>query len=49
MVYDQAGLTGALAGPPVPAGMWAGRLGVDCVVTVESKGEPARGRVVRFT
>jgi hypothetical protein len=27
--------------------MWAGRLGARALVTVEAKGEPARGRVLR--
>jgi hypothetical protein len=49
MVFDTSALRGSLAYPPVPSGMWAGRLGADVLVTVESKGEPARGRVVRIT
>ena len=47
MVFDASALRGSLAYPPVPSGMWAGRLGADTLVTVESKGEPARGRVLR--
>jgi hypothetical protein len=48
MVFDTSALRGTLAVPPVPAGMWAGRLGADAIVTVESKGEPSRGRVIRL-
>ncbi len=48
MVFDMSGLRGKLALPPVPTGMWAGRLGPDAIVTVESKGEPSRGRVIRL-
>jgi hypothetical protein len=49
MSFDQTGLRGTLLPPPAPIGMWAGRLGGDLIVTVESKGEPARGRVIRIT
>jgi hypothetical protein len=48
MVFDRSALLGSSVRPPVPSGMWAGRLGVDAVVTVASKGDPARGRVVRI-
>ena len=48
MVFDTSALRGTLAFPPVPAGMWAGRLGADTLVTVEAKGEPSRGRVIRI-
>ncbi|MCW5837761.1 MAG: hypothetical protein KIS78_35540 [Labilithrix sp.] len=48
MVFDPTATSGALASPPVPRGMWAGRLGADLLVTVEAKGEPARGRVIRL-
>ena len=37
---------GAELKPPVPEGMWVGKLGSEMIVTVEAKGEPARGRVV---
>jgi hypothetical protein len=48
MVFDRSAIVGSLVyGDDVPRGMWAGRLGTDCIVTVESKGEPSRGRVVR--
>jgi hypothetical protein len=47
MVFDQSALRGRVMPPPVPSGMWVGRLGEDAFVTVESKGEPARGRVIR--
>lgn len=49
MVFEPAGIRGARAHLPVPSGMWAGRLGADAVVTVESKGDPAGGRVVRLS
>ncbi len=48
LIFDASALRGTLAPPPVPAGMWAGRLGRDTLVTVEAKGEPARGRVIRI-
>lgn len=48
MLFDRSATRGSLLPPPVPSGMWAGRLGMDAIVTVESKGEPARGRVVRI-
>ena len=48
MIFDRSALRGSLALPPVPTGMWAGRLGTDLLITVESKGEPARGRVIRI-
>ena len=48
MLFDRSATVGALLPEPVPTGMWAGRLGSDLLVTVESKGEPARGRVLRI-
>jgi hypothetical protein len=48
MVFDTTALRGKLAFPPVPAGMWAGRLGEAMLVTVDAKGEPSRGRVLRI-
>jgi hypothetical protein len=48
MIFDRSAIRGTLLTPPVPSGMWAGRLGVDTLVTVEAKGEPARGRVLRI-
>jgi hypothetical protein len=47
-MFDPAATKGAHLAPPVPTGMWAGRLGADVIVTVESKGEPARGRAIRI-
>jgi hypothetical protein len=47
MIFDRTATKGSLVVGPVPSGMWAGRLGTDTLVTVESKGEPSRGRVVR--
>ncbi len=48
MVFDASAIRGARVFETVPTGMWAGRLGTDTLVTVESKGEPARGRVIRI-
>ncbi len=48
MLFDRSATVGTLLPEPVPTGMWAGRLGSDLLVTVESKGEPARGRVLRI-
>ncbi|HSO36042.1 MAG TPA: hypothetical protein VLT33_26120 [Labilithrix sp.] len=48
MLFDRSATRGALLPEPVPTGMWAGRLGSDLLVTVEAKGEPARGRVLRI-
>lgn len=47
-MFDRAATVGAFLSPPVPAGMWAGRLGADLLVTVDAKGEPARARVLRI-
>ena len=47
--FDRAALFGSLATLPVPAGMWAGRLGDDVLVTVEAKGAPARGEILRIS
>jgi hypothetical protein len=48
MMFDRSATQGTLLPFPVPIGMWAGRLGTGAIVTVEAKGEPARGRVVRI-
>jgi hypothetical protein len=48
MQFDRAAIRGALLKPPVPAGMWVGPIGVDAIVTVLAKGEPAQGYVVRL-
>jgi hypothetical protein len=48
LLFDPSATRGSLVAPPVPTGMWAGRLGADCIVTVEAKGEPSRGRVLRI-
>jgi hypothetical protein len=48
MVYDRSALRGVVANKPVPTGMWVGKLGTDALVTVESKGNPSRGRVIRL-
>lgn len=49
MRFDPSGIVGSLLLDEAPPGMWAGRLGSDHLVTVESKGEPARGRILRVT
>jgi hypothetical protein len=46
--FDLTATKGAFLTPPVPSGMWAGRLGTSSLVTVEAKGEPTRGRVFRI-
>jgi hypothetical protein len=48
MQFDRSAIRGVLLKPPFPSGMWAGRLGSDCLVTVESKGDPVVARVLRF-
>ncbi|MBI5534769.1 MAG: hypothetical protein HY898_18735 [Deltaproteobacteria bacterium] len=48
MHFDPTALRGVQLKPPAPSGMWVGRLGADAIVTVESKGDPARGRVIRL-
>lgn len=47
MKFDRSAIVGSVIYEGVPNGMWAGRLGADAIVTVESKGDPARGRVIR--
>jgi hypothetical protein len=47
MKFDRSAIVGKVLHDEVPAGMWASRLGADLIVTVEAKGEPARGRVIR--
>ena len=49
MKFDRSAIVGSVLSGDVPNGMWAGRLGGDALVTVESKGDPARGRVFRVT
>ncbi len=48
MLFDRSALRGGRVRPPVPRGMWVGRLGADALITVEAKGEPALVRVVRL-
>jgi hypothetical protein len=48
MLFDRSAIRGAVVKPPVPTGMWVGRIGGDAIVTVESKGDPVRGRVFRL-
>jgi len=48
MTFDRSAIRGARVKPPVPGGMWVGRIGPEAIVTVESKGDPARGRVLRL-
>lgn len=47
MKFDRSAIVGSVIYEDVPSGMWAGRLGASAIVTVESKGDPARGRVIR--
>jgi hypothetical protein len=44
MMFDATGRKGSLV-TPAPSGMWAGRIGTNAIITVESKGDPARARV----
>ena len=48
MQFDRSALYGKMLAPPVPLGMWAGRIGRDAIVTVDPKAKPARGTVVRI-
>lgn len=48
MLFDRSATRGTVLSPPVPTGMWLGRIGADALVLVEAKGEPARGSVVRI-
>jgi hypothetical protein len=48
MRFEAAGIQGKLLSPPFPAGMWAGSMGTNVLVTVDSKGEPARASVLRM-
>jgi hypothetical protein len=48
MQFDRAAIRGVVLKPPVPTGMWVGRIGIDAIVTVDAKGEPALGHVVRL-
>jgi hypothetical protein len=48
MLFDPSGILGARLRAPVPTGMWVGKLGNDCIVTIDAAGEPARGRVLRI-
>ena len=48
MLFDRSATRGTLLAPPVPRGMWVGRLGPDGLLTVEPKGEPAVARLYRF-
>lgn len=50
MIFDHTGIRGALLPSDAPSGMWAGKLvssGTSAVVTVESKGDPARAHIWR--
>lgn len=48
MSFDRTGVLGMREKPPVPSGMWVGRLGQDLLLTVASKGDPASGKVFRI-
>lgn len=45
MAFDRSAIQGVVLPRPAPVGMWAGRLGGVAIVTVESKGDPARARI----
>ena len=47
MSFDVSATLGSWLLPPFPEGMWAGRLGSTSLVTVQPKGNPARGSVIR--
>jgi hypothetical protein len=47
--FDVTATKSRLVLPPVPTGMWVGRLGLDHIVTVAAKGTPARGLVMKCT
>ena len=49
MLFGRSALRGGTLPDPAPPGMWVGLLGSDLLITVESKAEPARGRVLRIT
>jgi hypothetical protein len=44
MMFDASARKGSIV-TPAPTGMWAGRIGVNAIITVEPKGDPARARV----
>jgi hypothetical protein len=48
MLYDRTALRGKVLPGPVMTGMWVGRLGTDCLVTVAEKGDPSRASIVRI-
>ena len=49
MLFDRSAIMGGMLRPPFPAGMWAGRLGGDVIVTVEHLPEQsARGHIYRI-
>jgi hypothetical protein len=45
MMFDAAGRKGSVV-TPAPAGMWAGKIGPNAIIVVDSKGDPAAARVV---
>jgi hypothetical protein len=47
-MFDPSAEKAVFAIPPVPAGMWAGLVGTNVLLTVEARGEPGRGRVLRI-
>jgi hypothetical protein len=46
MQFDVAAIHGVVLPGAAPTGMWAGRLGANAIVTIEPKGDPARGRIL---
>ena len=49
MDFDRSATRSVLLPGPAPRGMWAGRLGSDVIITVESKGDPSLARALRCT
>jgi hypothetical protein len=48
MRFDAAALRGTVLSPPVPEGMWAGRIGRDAIIVVDAKASPKRASVLRL-
>lgn len=46
MQFDRAAIHGVILPGTAPAGMWAGRLGSNAIVTIDPKGDPARAHIL---
>lgn len=46
MQFDRAAIHGVVLPGAAPAGMWAGRLGPNAIVTIDPKGDPAAARIL---